>query len=75
LTVSGANRTHLALTFIRVVIVTGQSFAPLTFNTKRTGFRYGGPKGAALISFILNNKKDFDYLSFTSQWPNNFERL
>jgi hypothetical protein len=21
------------------------------------------------------NKKDFDYLSFTSQWPNNFERL
>jgi hypothetical protein len=32
-----------------------------------------GPK--ALISFILNNKKDFDYLSFTSQWPNNFERL
>jgi hypothetical protein len=34
-----------------------------------------GPKGAALISFILNNKKDVDYLSFTSQWPNNFERL
>jgi hypothetical protein len=28
-----------------------------------------------LISFILNNKKDFDYLSFTRQWPNNFERL
>jgi hypothetical protein len=30
---------------------------------------------AALISFILNIKKDFDYLSFTSQWPNNSERL
>jgi hypothetical protein len=25
----------------------------------------GGAKRAALISFILNNKKDFDYLSFT----------
>jgi hypothetical protein len=34
LTISGVNGTHLALTFIRVVIVTGQSFAPLTFNTK-----------------------------------------
>jgi hypothetical protein len=33
------------------------------------------PRFAALISFILNNKKDFDYLSFTSQWPNNFERF
>jgi hypothetical protein len=28
-----------------------------------------------LISFILNIKKDFDYLSFTSLWPNNSERL
>jgi hypothetical protein len=28
-----------------------------------------------LISFILNIKKDFDYLSFTSQWHNNSERL
>jgi hypothetical protein len=37
--------------------------------------QYVGPKGAALISFILNNKKDFHYLSFTSQWPNNFERF
>jgi hypothetical protein len=27
----------------------------------------GGSKGAALISFILNIKKDFAYLSFTSQ--------
>jgi hypothetical protein len=35
----------------------------------------GGAKRAALISFILNNKKDFDYLSLTSQWPINFERL
>jgi hypothetical protein len=34
-----------------------------------------GPKGAALISFILNNKNIFDYLSSTSQWLNNFERL
>jgi hypothetical protein len=32
-------------------------------------------KGAALISFILNIEKDFDYLSFTNQWPNNSERL
>jgi hypothetical protein len=37
--------------------------------------RYGGSKGAALISFILNIKKDFDYLSFSSQWHNNSERL
>jgi hypothetical protein len=34
-----------------------------------------GLKGAALISFILNIKKDFDNLSFTSQWHNNSERL
>jgi hypothetical protein len=34
-----------------------------------------GSKGAALISFILNIKKDFDYLSFTSQWHNNSEPL
>jgi hypothetical protein len=27
----------------------------------------GGSKDAALISFILNIKEDFDYLSFTSQ--------
>jgi hypothetical protein len=32
-------------------------------------------KDAALISFILNIKKDFDYLSFTSQWHNNSARL
>jgi hypothetical protein len=37
--------------------------------------RYGGSKGAALISFILNIKEDFDYLSFTIQWHNNSERL
>jgi hypothetical protein len=34
-----------------------------------------GSKGAGLIAFILNIKKDFDYLSFTSQWQNNSERL
>jgi hypothetical protein len=28
-----------------------------------------------LISFILNIKKDFDYVSFTSQWHNNSEQL
>jgi hypothetical protein len=33
----------------------------------------GAQKIAALISFILNIKKDFDYLSFTSQWHNNTE--
>jgi hypothetical protein len=33
LNISGANRTHLALTFIRVVIVAGQSFAPQWFFT------------------------------------------
>jgi hypothetical protein len=33
----------------------------------------GGSKGAALILFILNIKKDFEYLSFTSQWHNNFD--
>jgi hypothetical protein len=38
-------------------------------------WRCGGSKGADLISFILNIKKDFDYLSFTGQWPNNSERL
>jgi hypothetical protein len=37
--------------------------------------RYGGSKGAALISFILNIKKNLDYLSFTNQWHNNSERL
>jgi hypothetical protein len=31
LNISGANRTHLALAFICVVIVTGQSFAPQLF--------------------------------------------
>jgi hypothetical protein len=35
--------------------------------------RNGGSKGAALISFILNIKTDFDYLSFTSQCHNNSE--
>jgi hypothetical protein len=30
-------------------------------------------KGAALILFILNIKKEFDYLLFTSQWGNNSE--
>jgi hypothetical protein len=34
---------------------------------------WGGSKGADLISFILNIKKDFDYLSFTCQWHNNSE--
>jgi hypothetical protein len=34
----------------------------------------GPPKGAALYSFILNIKKDFDYLTF-GQWNNNSERL
>jgi hypothetical protein len=34
---------------------------------------YVGSKGAALILFILNIKKYFDYLSFNSQWYNNFE--
>jgi hypothetical protein len=29
-----------------------------------------GSKEAALISFILNIKKDFDYLFFTIQWYN-----
>jgi hypothetical protein len=38
-------------------------------------WRYEGSKGATLISFILNIKKDFDYLSLTSQWHNNFEWL
>jgi hypothetical protein len=28
-----------------------------------------------LISLILNIKKDFDYLSLTSQWHNNCEQL
>jgi hypothetical protein len=32
-------------------------------------------KDAAFISLILDIKKDFDYLSFTSQWHNNSERL
>jgi hypothetical protein len=35
-------------------------------------FKIGGLKRC---SFILNIKKDFDYLSFTSQWHNNSERL
>jgi hypothetical protein len=38
-------------------------------------WRYGGSKCAALNSFILNIKKDLDYLSFTSQCYNNTEEL
>jgi hypothetical protein len=34
-----------------------------------------GLKRCSLISFILNIQKDFDYLSFTSQWRTNSERL
>jgi hypothetical protein len=30
---------------------------------------------AALISFILNIKKDFHYLSFPNHWHNKSERL
>jgi hypothetical protein len=36
-------------------------------------FRFEDSKGTALISFILNIKKDFDYLLFTSQCYNNSE--
>jgi hypothetical protein len=47
------------------LIVAIKNFIPVKFQDM----------GAVLISFILNIKKDFDYLSFTSQWHNNSERL
>jgi hypothetical protein len=34
-----------------------------------------GLKRCSFDLIYLNIKKDFDYLSFTSQWPNNSERL
>jgi hypothetical protein len=38
-------------------------------------FRFEDMGDQNLISFILIIKKDFDTLSFTSQWHNNCERL
>jgi hypothetical protein len=51
---------HICYRFAQVRIFGGK-----VHNVFRS-LQYGGPKGAVLISFILNNKKDFDYLSFTS---------
>jgi hypothetical protein len=43
--------------------------------SKKCWPRFRVRNSTPLISFILNIKQAFDYLSFTNQWHNNSERL